>query len=229
MGRPLNKKYFGNRNIGSASTTADNGIGGQGLASVTIAQGTGKTAGAQAVTITAPALPNGIQATATASVTASTVAITITEPGSGYTVIPTVTVAGGGTGYTFTAVLTTSNGIVGTSEYQEPAISISAWTLSSAAPGDIIKQVNDTRYKVTTAQGTAQCKLVAAAPAAIGEMTITATDSASNSYYVTKLTSHRAVLTRANGGTTHEFATGSSATWTFGTAIAKVSVKIANA
>ena len=24
MGRPLNKKYFGNRNIGSASTTADN-------------------------------------------------------------------------------------------------------------------------------------------------------------------------------------------------------------
>jgi hypothetical protein len=34
MGRPLNKKYMGNRNIGSTSTTADNGIGGEGVASV---------------------------------------------------------------------------------------------------------------------------------------------------------------------------------------------------
>ena len=38
MGRPLNKKYFGNRNIGSTSTTADNGIGGEGVESVTITQ-----------------------------------------------------------------------------------------------------------------------------------------------------------------------------------------------
>jgi len=36
MGRPLNKKYFGNRNVGSASTAADNGIGGKRVASVTI-------------------------------------------------------------------------------------------------------------------------------------------------------------------------------------------------
>ena len=36
MGRPLNKKYFGNRNIGSASTTADNGIGGQAVASIAV-------------------------------------------------------------------------------------------------------------------------------------------------------------------------------------------------
>jgi hypothetical protein len=34
MGRPLNKKYFGNRNVGSTSTTADNKIGGEGVASV---------------------------------------------------------------------------------------------------------------------------------------------------------------------------------------------------
>jgi hypothetical protein len=33
MGRPLNKKYFGNRNIGTTGT-ADNGIGGEGVASV---------------------------------------------------------------------------------------------------------------------------------------------------------------------------------------------------
>jgi hypothetical protein len=69
MGRPLNKKYFGNRNIGSASTTADNGIGGQGLATISVA-----TAGSFVVnntyqnfprlTITAPQLPTGVQATA---------------------------------------------------------------------------------------------------------------------------------------------------------------------
>ena len=69
MGRPLNKKYFGNRNIGSTSTTADNGIGGQGLATISVA-----TAGSFVVTNTyknfpllnigAPTLPNGVQATA---------------------------------------------------------------------------------------------------------------------------------------------------------------------
>ena len=31
MGRPLNKKYFGNRNIGTTGTT-DNNIGGEGVA-----------------------------------------------------------------------------------------------------------------------------------------------------------------------------------------------------
>ena len=36
MGRPLNKKYFGNRNIGSTSTTTDDGIGGEGLAAYTL-------------------------------------------------------------------------------------------------------------------------------------------------------------------------------------------------
>ena len=36
MGRPLNKKYFGNRNVGSASVTTDDGIGGKRVASVTI-------------------------------------------------------------------------------------------------------------------------------------------------------------------------------------------------
>jgi hypothetical protein len=69
MGRPLNKKYFGNRNIGSTSTTTDNGIGGQGLATISTA-----TVGSFVVnntyknfpllTIGAPTLPGGVQATA---------------------------------------------------------------------------------------------------------------------------------------------------------------------
>jgi hypothetical protein len=69
MGRPLNKKYFGNRNIGSASVTTDDGIGGQGLATISVA-----TAGSFTVsntyknfpllTIGAPTLPGGVLATA---------------------------------------------------------------------------------------------------------------------------------------------------------------------
>jgi hypothetical protein len=69
MGRPLNKKYFGNRNIGSTSTTADNKIGGEGVASISVA-----TAGSFVVNDTyknfpllnigAPTIPGGVQATA---------------------------------------------------------------------------------------------------------------------------------------------------------------------
>ena len=69
MARVLNKKYFGNRNVGSSSTTADNKIGGEGVASISVA-----TAGSFVVTNTyknfplltigAPTIPNGVQATA---------------------------------------------------------------------------------------------------------------------------------------------------------------------
>jgi len=69
MGRPLNKKYFGNRNIGTTGTGDNYGIGGQGLATISTA-----TVGSFVVTNTyqnfplltigAPNLPTGVQATA---------------------------------------------------------------------------------------------------------------------------------------------------------------------
>jgi len=80
MGRPLNKKYFGNRNIGTGGNQvggplsnsqnyADDRIGGEGVATISVA-----TAGSFVVTdtyrnfprltITAPTLPGGVQATA---------------------------------------------------------------------------------------------------------------------------------------------------------------------
>jgi hypothetical protein len=68
MGRPLSKKYMGNRNIGTTGA-ADNGIGGEGLASISVA-----TAGSFVVSNTyknfpllnigAPTIPGGVQATA---------------------------------------------------------------------------------------------------------------------------------------------------------------------
>ncbi len=71
MGRPLNKKYFGNRNIGSASTTSDDyGIGGSALASVSAG-----TVGNFVVsntyqnfptlTVAVPTMPNGVRAVLT--------------------------------------------------------------------------------------------------------------------------------------------------------------------
>jgi hypothetical protein len=70
MGRPLNKKFFGNRNIGSTSTTADNGIGGGAVASVSAG-----TVGSFVVTdtyknfptltVAVPTLPGGVRAVLT--------------------------------------------------------------------------------------------------------------------------------------------------------------------
>ena len=64
MGRPLNKKYFGNRNVGSASTTADNKIGGGAVASVTL-NALGAYTTRPTITFAVPTIPNGVRATGT--------------------------------------------------------------------------------------------------------------------------------------------------------------------
>lgn len=331
MGRPLNKKYFGNRNIGSANTTTDNGIGGQVLSAVTVTtnNSTGYTNGS-AVTFSAPTLPRGVTATgsvvtfgaagaltdkttytragtsvaaigtytgvvqksgtnggtgavftivkSTSATTYAAPTVTVTTPGSGYTIGSTIVIDGSllggvtttndltltvasfvagtgtiqsilitnsGSGYesaptftianpgtqgltTLTSVLSTNTGIVGTASSQEPAIKASAFTVANNQTADINKQVSGRRYNVTTAEGTAICKLVTATPAAIGEMTIIATDSSSNTYYVTKLTNHRATLTPLTGSS-HEFVAGSATRWTFDSASFGESVTIQNA
>ena len=65
MGRPLNKKFFGNRNIGSASTAADDKIGGSAIGSIALGaanNSSGYTAGATQISIATPTLPNGVRA-----------------------------------------------------------------------------------------------------------------------------------------------------------------------
>lgn len=166
----------------------------------------------------------------------------IGEKGSGYTGAETFTVttanSATGTAPVGTIVLTTDsagydgNGARNVTTNQENAIQISAYVPavdggSSAVAGDIIRQVSGRRYKVKTAQGTGIVKLVAAAPAA-GQATITATDSGGATYYVTKLTAHKALLTSTGSGTP-EFADGTSVKWTFGSAVTDSSVTIANA
>jgi hypothetical protein len=92
MGRPLNKKFFGNRNIGSISTTTDNGIGGQGVASVTL-NALGSYTTRPTITFAVPTLPDGVRATGT--VTSEVLSVTtVGGTQTDYTVGQLVTVDG---------------------------------------------------------------------------------------------------------------------------------------
>jgi hypothetical protein len=231
MGRPLNKKYFGNRNIGTAATT-DDGIGGKGIASVTIAGvWSGFTQATSTVTFSAPQLPGGVTATGTVTITAGApTLVTMTEKGSGYTSLPTVTIAdsdvGAETSGTATAVFEVDTGNVGSATNEENAISMTAYLEGgSAVAVDIIRQVSTNRYKVTDGTRTGIVALTATLADAAGEGSILATDVAGDTYFVTKLTGRKATLTRGTG-TVYE--TGAAVQWTFGTATATI-CKIANA
>lgn len=289
MGRPIQKKYFGNTNQPP--------IGGEGVASVTVAGTNNNYTVKPTVSIAAPSLPGGVQAVASvasmgvatatlvaagtgyttgnvltvvglgtgtaATITVNTVdtggeiltftvttagayttvadvtalavtggtganatfnvalkinAITVTTAGSGYitTAVPVVSTTPSGNA-TLTAVLSSTN---------VNAIKISAFVVggSSAVNGDIVKQEASRRYLVTTGQGTSQCRLVAAAPAA-GEMTVVATDSSGKTYYVTKLTAHKALLTQF-GAAGHEFASGTVVPWSLSAPVLNERVQV---
>ena len=103
---------------------------------------------------------------------------------------------------------------------------------------DIIKQTNAHSYKVKTSDGIAICKLVASGSPAVNQAYINATDSTGHTYYVTKLTAHRALLvpygsaghefpsigTRPDGTTIYQ-----TAKWNFTGAVASSSVVVDNA
>lgn len=148
--------------------------------------------------------------------------VVVSTAGSGYIAAPTVVDNPNGNA-TFVATLSTVNA---------NAIAVSAWTTSggSALAGDIMKQSSSRRYLVKTSDGVAICKLVAAAPAAAGEMTMTAKDSAGGLYYVKKLTARRALIVKGDRSGT-EFTTGAdgiSVPWVFApdTAVLNTSVEI---
>lgn len=110
MGRPLNKKYFGNRNIGTngytpvpgGNTGGDDGIGGEGVANVNFSSGNigAYLARIPAVTFATPDLPGGVQATG--SVThVKAVSAEVWAEGQGYNVGDIFSIAGTGTTATF--------------------------------------------------------------------------------------------------------------------------------
>jgi hypothetical protein len=152
----------------------------------------------------------------------------IATAGSGYTGAETFTVTvGSGTPPAGTIVLNTDTGAVGSATNQENAILMTArLNGGSATTVDIIKQVGSHRYKVTDGTRTGIVQLKSSVATAAGEGSIRAVDSAGGTYFVTKLTSRLAVVTR---GTGTQFANGARVRWTFGTPTANVSVKVDNA
>ena len=303
MGRPLNKKFFGNRNIGSISTATDDGIGGNAVASAQITVA-GSYTTRPTFTFTAPTLPGGVTATGaiisevlsatisggtgygnaqTFNLTVNTaggtavlnvtsgaggdvttvnsittrgsfttlgpvttvsggtgtgavpvltfraLSVSITEPGSGYVTAPTVAGYTNRGGITVaTIALAVDTGFVGSATNDENAILMTTFlTGGSATTVDIIRQVSTTRYKVTDGTRTGIVALTSTLADAAGECSIAATDSAGGQYFVTKLTGHKATLTRA-GGSGWLYTTGQAAPWNFD-APAGVYVQIANA
>ena len=240
MGRPLHKKYFANTNYATFGTA---GVGGESVASVPSATGlsgmtylTGGPYAILATDISTPQITGGAKPVLTFQPTSATAGtITVVSAGSGYTSAPTVLVrgalaAGSGT-TTKTAVLTTGatarqNGIKCEAEIGQAGTEVTT--------GDIIKQVNGRSYKVQTSDGIAVCKLVTTEVKTANQMSIKATDSAGNTYFVAKLTARKATLVPAanvHGGTTtigSQFASGATAKWTFGAAVVNTTVTIEN-
>jgi hypothetical protein len=152
---------------------------------------------------------------------------------------------------TFTAVLSTA-------DFNANTIQANAWTATGTIGkvADIVVQKSSRRYKVTNADGTSICRLVPAVasltvdnitnntleptvanitaykgPSAVGEMTITATDSANGTYWVSKLTDRTVTLyPAAIGGNSAgtQFTAGQKAPWIItGSATPNVNVKLA--
>ena len=212
MGRPLNKKHFGNTN-----TT---GLGGESVASVTVTgAGTGYTTG-EAVTFSAPDIEGGVQATGTVvdDGAGGVQSVTITNAGSGYTSAPTVTFATGGANATGTAVMTAT---------ETNAITFESYVTggSNQTDGDIVAQKGSKRFKVTNSDGTEVCTLVTSTPNAAGEMRLTVVDSAGGTYYVSKISARMCTVVQ---GTGTEFAEGAKVKWSKNAAVLNDSVQINN-
>ena len=241
MGRPLNKKFFANTNVARFGTA---GVGGESIASVAAV-----TTGLSGMTfpggpftilaadITAPQIAGGAKPVLTFTATSATAGtVAVVSAGSGYTSAPTVTVRGSlaaGTGTASPAATLTS----GTALRQNGIkCEVQVGAGSELTTGDILKQVNGRGYRVTTTDSTTTtvCKLVTTEAKDDNQMSIKATDSAGGTYFVAKLTSRKAVLVPAanvHGGTSNtgtQFVSGTTAKWTFGSAVVDTTVTIEN-
>ena len=218
MGRPLKKRLFGNTNFGLASTTSDDGLGGGSVTSITqFIKGSPNLTGTLTVTLPAPEEPGGVQATATATVTAGNVTFVVTNPGSGYrsSVTPTLTstsgqtVGVGGLNYDFFGVIT--GGV--------DHIRISANVLGlSDNKADIVKQLGPRRFRVKNANGTAIARIHPAGIYYYGNlpadfMFFYAHDNASARYIVSKISARRVTIVRDPTSSGWLFASGTSVRW----------------
>jgi hypothetical protein len=191
MGRPIKSIYFGNRNTDEVGGEAlySNGTGNVAL-SFSGNLGFGYYAANVAATFSAPNVTGGTTAIADAVYLHANGAIKsvhVSNAGTGYTSAATLTFTGANVAAPAT---TTANALPSTSTVN--AIASNAWVAGDTVGrtnGDVVKQTGGKTYRVATSGGTGKCKLVTtAAPAAAGEMTITATFADSSTFQVAKLT-----------------------------------------
>jgi hypothetical protein len=154
--------------------------------------------------------------------------ITITEPGSGYTTVPNVTLSTGTQGtLTVTAAFAADTGAVGSATNEENAILMTAYlTGGSAVVVDIRKQVSTKRFRVTDGTRTGIVTLKSSVATAAGEGSIRLVDSVGGTYFATKITARKVVITR---GTGTAFATGASVKWNMTAAVLGESLLVDNA
>jgi hypothetical protein len=186
---------------------------GNAVATVTLVTGGSYTAlGSNPRTTTvAPAGGSG----ATLTVTYEVLNFTVTGSGSGY-------VSAADAALTFSPASTTASTATLTSTGTNVILA------HAFVPGgsedrdaDIVKQTGTNDYVMTTNQGTGRCSLVASNSPAAGQAYIIATDSAANTYWVTKLTAHKAVLMQRSGST-YIYPNGYSAPWSLSPAAGAV-------
>ena len=149
----------------------------------------------------------GISATATFITSIVGLAVNLTWPNAG-AVATTLTFADNGTGFAKTVTLTSNRG---------DAIAFTSYLTTgtqAVAGGDILKQEASRRYLVKNSEGKGQCILVATDTLTAGTMNILATDAQGCTYWVTKLTAHKARLVRrTSAGTGYLIADGAPARW----------------
>ena len=159
--------------------------------------------------------------------------ITITQQGSGYTGKEAITFLTADTGLsetqaTGTIVLTVDTGFVGSATNQENAIIAYVWQDGERRIADIVSQRSTRRYAFITSHPSFPGDTSKEDETVIGTLVpyecnapfkadITATDSEGKEYWVTKLTAHKAFLTRKDGSGGYVFASGQMVPWTFDT------------
>jgi hypothetical protein len=159
---------------------------------------------------------------AKADITMGLLSVDVPEKGSGYTSTTDdalLRFEGSANGASAVTVFAADTGAVGSATNQENAIIAYVYQDSERRIADIVKQTGTKRFVfITNADGAGSGKedeavqgyLVPHESEAADEADITATDANGNEYWVTKITAHKATLTRKNenGGTTTYTGTG---------------------
>jgi len=223
MGRPLNKKYFAS--VFVTGVTRVNSGNAYDIGNTITFSGAGWTT-PLILTVTGNVEPGNNAITSQ----------TVTQVGVRNSALPANPVSGVtgiGTGADANGANATFNltwsGSVGYPRNQGNSVKMIAHLPGAGGPFqvDIIEQISSRRYRVTDGTRTGIVSLQPAFANAAGECSVAVTDSAGGAYFATKITAHKATLTRA-GGSNHLYATGSSAPWKLVSPVG-VYVQIANA